>query len=118
MAEPEIDAARVFAALGDPTRRNIVERLSERPWSVSQLATPLGITVTAVGQHLQVLADCGLVSTRKVGRVRTCRLETAGLAALQRWIDERRSLWEVRLDQLGDLLAEPENEGAIPPRDG
>ena len=106
MADPEIDVARVFAALGDPTRRAIVERLSERPWSVSQLAAPLGVTVTAVGQHLQVLADCGLVSTEKVGRVRTCRLEPAGLASLQRWIDDRRSLWDVRLDQLGDLLAE------------
>ena len=109
MTDRKIDAARVFAALGDPTRRAIVERLSARPWSVSQLAAPLGVTVTAVGQHLQVLADCGLVSTRKVGRVRTCRLETAGLAALQQWIDARRSLWDVRLDRLGELLAEPED---------
>jgi len=109
VTDRKIDAARVFAALGDPTRRAIVERLSARPWSVSQLAAPLGVTVTAVGQHLQVLADCGLVSTRKVGRVRTCRLETAGLAALQQWIDARRSLWDVRLDRLGELLAEPED---------
>jgi DNA-binding transcriptional ArsR family regulator len=106
MADRKIDAARVFAALGDPTRRTIVERLSERPWSVSQLAAPLGVTVTAVGQHLQVLADCGLVSTEKLGRVRICRLETAGLTCLQQWIDARRSLWEVGLDQLGDLLAQ------------
>jgi len=105
----EIDAARVFAALGDPTRRGIVERLSDRPWSVSQLAAPLGVSVTAVGQHLQVLADCGLVSTNKVGRVRICRLETEGLAVLQQWIDDRRSLWDVRLDQLGEVLAEPED---------
>ena len=118
MAEPGVDVGRVFAALGDPTRRAMVELLSERPWSVSQLAAPLGITVTAVGQHLQVLADGGLVSTRKTGRVRTCRLETAGLAALQAWIDARRSLWEVRLDQLGELLAEPEAEGPTPPRGG
>lgn len=106
MADPKIDPGLVLAALGDPTRRAIVERLSERPWSVSQLAAPLGITVTAVGQHLHVLAECGLVSTEKLGRVRVCRLEKAGLTSLQQWIDARRSLWEVKLDQLGDLLAE------------
>jgi DNA-binding transcriptional ArsR family regulator len=106
MAQPRIDPARVLAALGDPTRRKIVESLGERPQSVSHLAAPLGVTVTAIGQHLQVLADCGLVSTEKIGRVRICRLERAGLASLQQWIDDRRSAWEVRLDQLGDLLDE------------
>lgn len=97
---------RVFHALGDPTRRAIVERVSERPRSVSALAGPLGITLTAVAQHLQVLEESGLVRTEKLGRVRTCRLETAGLAALEQWIRDRRSLWEKRLDRLGDLLAE------------
>ena len=100
------DVNRVFHALGDPTRRAIVETLSERPLSVSALATPLDITLTAVGQHLQVLEECGLVHTEKIGRVRTCRLDAAGFSVLEQWIRDRRSAWERRLDRLGDLLAE------------
>lgn len=105
--KPDIDL--VFHALGDPTRRAMVEKLSEGPLSVSRLATPLAITLTAVAQHLQILEESGLVQTEKVGRVRTCRLETAGLSAAQKWIGDQRSEWERRLDRLGELLAE-ENE--------
>jgi DNA-binding transcriptional ArsR family regulator len=99
---------RVFHALGDPTRRAIVEKLSEGPISVSRLAAPLDITLAAVVQHLQVLEKSGLVHTEKVGRVRTCRIEPKGLSVAQQWIEDRRSLWEKRFDRLGDLLAEPE----------
>jgi DNA-binding transcriptional ArsR family regulator len=106
MPKPEIDIGRVFHALGDPTRRAIVEKLSEGPLSVSSLATPLDITLTAVGQHLQILEESGLVLTEKIGRVRTCRLQTAGFSVLEKWISDRRSRWERRLDRLGDLLAE------------
>src|SRR4030095_14225251 len=106
MPSPKVNVDRVFHALGDPTRRAIVEMLSEGPLSVSQLATPLGFTLTAVVQHLQVLEESGLVYTAKVGRVRTCRIETAGLSALEQWIADRRSMWERRLDRLGDLLNE------------
>lgn len=96
----------VFHALGDPTRRAIVERLSKAPLSVSMLAEPLEITLTAVAQHLQILEESGLVHTEKVGRVRTCRIEISGLSVVEKWIQERRSTWERRLDKLGDLLAE------------
>jgi DNA-binding transcriptional ArsR family regulator len=106
--KPDID--RVFHALGDPTRRAMVERLSAGPLSVSRLAAPLAITLTAVAQHLQILEESGLVQTEKIGRVRTCRLETAGLSAAQKWIGDRRSEWERRLDRLGEFLAE-EDEG-------
>jgi DNA-binding transcriptional ArsR family regulator len=99
---------RVFHALGDPTRRAILERLSAGPISVSKLARPLDITLAAVVQHLQVLERSGLVHTQKLGRVRTCRMEPRGLSIAERWIDERRSLWEKRLDRLGDFLAEDE----------
>ena len=102
----KIDIGRVFHALGDPTRRAIVDRLSAAPSSVSRLAGPLDITVTAVAQHLAVLEDCGLVKTQKVGRVRTCRIESAGFDALQGWIAEHRTLWERRLDALGDVIDE------------
>jgi DNA-binding transcriptional ArsR family regulator len=101
---PDID--RVFQALGDPTRRAIIDRLVLGPQSVSGLAEPLGVTITAIGQHLQVLEETGFVSTRKTGRVRICRLETEGFRALEQWAAGRRNLWEGRMDRLGDLLAE------------
>jgi len=99
---PEVD--RLFHALGDPTRRAILDKLTNAPSSVSGLAAPLGITLTAVSQHLRVLETSGLARTRKIGRVRTCSLETAGFDRLQHWIDEHRTTWERRLDALGDLL--------------
>ena len=102
---PELDVARVFQALGDPTRRAIVERLSDGPASVSALAGPLGVTVTAVAQHLRVLESCGLAGTRKQGRVRTCHLETAGFDVISEWIFDRRALWTQRLDRLEQVLA-------------
>jgi DNA-binding transcriptional ArsR family regulator len=104
--KPDIDL--IFHALGDPTRRAIMEKLSRGPISVSRLAEPLDITLAAVVQHLQVLEESGLVQTEKVGRVRTCRIEPSGLSAAERWIGDRRSTWERRLDRLGALLAEPD----------
>ena len=106
--KPDID--RVFHALGDPSRRAIMEKLSQGPISVSRLAEPLDITLAAVIQHLQVLEESGLVQTEKVGRVRTCRIEPAGLSVAAQWIGDRRSPWERRLDRLGDLLAEPDKK--------
>jgi DNA-binding transcriptional ArsR family regulator len=100
---------RVFHALGDPTRRAIVEKLSAGPISVSRLAKPLEITLAAVVQHLQVLEASGLVQTEKSGRVRTCRIEPKGFSVAERWINDRRSLWERRFDHLGKLLAEDES---------
>ncbi len=97
---------RVFHALGDPTRRAIVEQLSEGPISVSRLAKPLDITLAAVVQHLQVLEKSGLVRSVKVGRVRTCRMEPAGLTVAERWIGARRLLWRRRLNRLGNVLSE------------
>ena len=105
--KPDID--RVFHALGDPTRRAIMEHLSQGPVSVSRLAEPLSITLAAVIQHLQVLEESGLVQTEKTGRVRTCRIESSGLSVAQQWITDRRPTWDRRLDKLGELLAEPEN---------
>ena len=106
--KPTLD--RVFHALGDPTRRAIMEKLSRGPISVSRLAEPLDITLAAVVQHLQVLEESGLVQTEKVGRVRTCRIESAGLTVAEKWIGDRRSAWERRLDRLGALLAEPDED--------
>lgn len=110
MPSHKVIVDRVFHALGDPTRRAIMEKLSDRPQSVSRLAAPLDITLAAVVQHLQVLEDCGLVRTEKVGRTRTCHLEPGGLSVIEQWIDARRSTWERRLDRLGDLFAEPDGK--------
>jgi DNA-binding transcriptional ArsR family regulator len=97
----------VFQALADPSRRAMVERLCLGPASVSELARPLAMSLPAVVQHLQVLQDCGLVRSEKVGRVRTCQIEPAALRAAEKWIIERRTTWERRLDRLGDFLTGP-----------
>jgi DNA-binding transcriptional ArsR family regulator len=101
---------RIFHALGDPTRRAIVERLSEAPVTVSQLAQPLAMTLAAVVQHLQILEESGLVRTEKTGRVRTCRIEPKGFSLMEQWIQDRKTTWERRFDRLGDFLSEPDEE--------
>jgi len=102
MTGPTLDLA--FQALADPTRRAMVERLSRGPATVSDLAAPLPMSLTAVVQHLKVLEAAGLVASEKVGRVRTCRVEPAALSAAERWINDRRRSVERRLDRLGDYL--------------
>ena len=101
-----------FQALSDPTRRRMVERLSVGPASVSELAEPLPMSVSAVMQHLKVLEGAGLVVSEKVGRVRTCRVDPRTLSAAERWINERRRSVERSLDRLGAFLDEtkPEEE--------
>jgi DNA-binding transcriptional ArsR family regulator len=108
MNRKKIEIDRVFHALGDATRRAMLERLSDGPMSVSRLAEPLQMTLAAVVQHLQVLEEAGLVKTEKAGRVRSCHIEARGLDLAAKWIGERRPEWERKLDRLGDLLAEPE----------
>jgi DNA-binding transcriptional ArsR family regulator len=94
----------MFQALADPGRRLMVERLSKGPASVSQLAEPLAMSLSAVVQHLQVLEASGLVRSEKVGRVRTCTIEPKALSIAEKWISDRCTLWERRLDRLGDYL--------------
>lgn len=101
-----------FQALSDPTRRGMVERLARGPASVSELAEPLPMSMSAVVQHLKILEAAGLVSSEKMGRVRTCRVEPQALSAAERWINERRRSVERSLDRLGAYLEEtkPEEE--------
>jgi DNA-binding transcriptional ArsR family regulator len=101
----------MFQALADPTRRAMVERLSQGPASVSDLARPFAMSLPAVMQHLGVLESAGLVVTRKAGRVRTCRIDPAAFALAAGWIDARRNEWEQRLDRLGDYLETLADEG-------
>jgi DNA-binding transcriptional ArsR family regulator len=101
----DVDLDRVFHALADSGRRSMVERLTRGPASVSELGRPLGMTLSAVVQHVQVLEASGLVRTEKIGRTRTCTVEPAALRSAERWITDRRALWERRLDRLGEYLA-------------
>ena len=105
----------MFQALADPARRGMVERLALGPASVSELAAPYAMSLSAVVQHLQVLEVSGLVKSQKVGRVRTCQIEPGALSLAETWINERRTTWERRLDRLGQYLADhPEDEGETP----
>ena len=99
----------MFQALADPARRTMVERLSRGSASVSELAEPLDMSLSAVMQHLHLLEASGLVRSEKVGRVRTCRIEPQALSMAESWISDRRSTWERRLDRLGEFLAEQSN---------
>lgn len=104
----------MFQALADPNRREMVERLSRGPASVSELARPLDMSLPAVMQHLQVLEASGLVKTQKMGRVRTATMQPMALNEAERWINERRVAWQKRLDRLGDFLAETDPAKADP----
>lgn len=99
----------MFQALADPARREMVERLSRSPASVSELAKPFDMSLSAIMQHLNLLEASGLIATEKVGRVRTCRIQPQGFSQVERWISDRRSAWERRLDRLGEFLAEQSN---------
>jgi DNA-binding transcriptional ArsR family regulator len=105
---PSLDL--MFAALADPSRRSMVERLSRGPASVKELAAPLTMSLPAVMQHLQVLETSGLVRSEKVGRVRTCRIEPVALQAAEQWIADRRAGWERRLDRLDEYLSSSSDE--------
>jgi DNA-binding transcriptional ArsR family regulator len=101
------DLDRIFQALADPARRSMVERLTRRPATVSELARPLPMSMPAAFQHLQVLEAAGLVRSEKVGRVRTCQLEPVALRLAETWIEARRTTWETRLGRLGAALSQP-----------
>jgi DNA-binding transcriptional ArsR family regulator len=103
-----------FQALSDPTRRAMVERLSRGPASVSELAAPFPMSMSAVVQHLKILEASGLVASEKTGRVRTCRVDARALSAAERWINERRKSVERNLDRLGAFLDETKHEEESP----
>ena len=113
MTAPNLDLPNLdllFQALADPSRRTMVDRLSRGPASVSQLAEPLDMSLPGVVQHLQVLEAAGLVKSEKVGRVRSCTLDSAAMSLAERWINDRRTQWERRLDRLGRFLEETKDD--------
>lgn len=106
--QPSLDL--MFQALADPARRSMVERLARGPASVSELARPLDMSLPAVMQHLAMLEAGGIVTSEKVGRVRTCHIQPQALSLAEQWINQRRTQWAQRLDRLGDFLAAEDEE--------
>jgi DNA-binding transcriptional ArsR family regulator len=108
----EYNLDKTFAALADPTRRTIVEQLTLGPATVSELARPLPMSLAGAMLHLKVLEASGLVTSAKVGRVRTCQVNPAMLSQAERWVADRRAAWERNLDRLGAFLdsTKPEDE--------
>lgn len=101
----------VFRALGDPTRRRVVERLSRRPATVTELAEPFEMALPSFVQHMRVLEDCGLVRSKKQGRVRTYELAPERLKLAEDWLLKQRTLWVQRLDQLDGYLTKLKENG-------
>jgi DNA-binding transcriptional ArsR family regulator len=99
---PALD--RTFAALADPTRREILQRLSDGPASVSELARPSGMSMPGLLKHVRILEQAHLVTTQKQGRVRQCQLDPGHLDDAEQWIQTYRSRWERRIDRLGNYL--------------
>lgn len=97
---------RVFHGLAHPTRRAVLERLSSGPAAVSELAGPFSMSLPSFLQHLDVLETCGLVKSRKAGRVRTYQLRRQPLRVAEGWLEKQRALWNCRLDQLDIYLAD------------
>jgi DNA-binding transcriptional ArsR family regulator len=95
---------RTFAALGDPTRRGILERLGRGSATISELAEPFGISLTGMKKHVRVLEDAELVTTEKVGRVRRCSVGPRRLEDVQEWTESYRRMLDERLDRFGELL--------------
>lgn len=100
----------VFHALADPTRRAVVQRLSQGPASVSELAEPFDMRLPSFMKHLRVLEDSGLVRSKKVGRVRTCEIRPRPMAEAERWMARHRAIWEGRLDRIEALLLAERSE--------
>jgi DNA-binding transcriptional ArsR family regulator len=106
MVQLSSDLDLVYSALSDGSRRAMIARLARGPASVSELAAPLQMSLTAVSKHIALLEHSGFVVTRKTGRVRICHIEPTQLRVAQDWLAEQRALWEARLDSLDAFLLE------------
>ena len=108
----------IFAALADPTRRAILERLRRGEATVTELAEPFAMSLPAVSKHLKVLERAGLISRGREAQWRPCRLEPRTLQSAADWLDEYRQLWEQRLDRLGEYLREVQAQSGTDDRSG
>ena len=101
---------RTFSALSDPTRRDILERLTRGPASVSELARPTGISLPGMLKHVRILEEANLVTTEKRGRTRECRLGPEQMDDATTWIESQRRQWERRLDRLEAIIERTKGE--------
>jgi len=101
---------RTFSALSDPTRRDILERLTRGPASISELARPTGISLPGVLKHVRILEEANLVTTEKRGRTRECRLGPEQMDDATTWIESQRRQWERRLDRLEAIIERTKGE--------
>lgn len=99
-------SADIFQAIADPTRRALLDRLREGEQSVKQLAEPFEMSMPAISQHLHILCDAGLVTQRKVGRMRLYRLNAEPLKEVSDWVNPYEQFWIDKLDALGNYLEE------------
>lgn len=106
-----VDLDGVFAALSDPTRRGILERLAEGEATVGELAAPYAMSLPAVSRHLKVLERAGLLERRIDGRIHRCRLQPHALATANQWVERYRVFWEAQFDRLEELLDRPHADG-------
>lgn len=111
---PAVAMDDIFKALADPTRRDVLERLSRKSASVSELAEPYRMAMPSFLQHLKMLESCGLVRSSKAGRVRTYELTAEPLKLVEDWLGRQRRLWERRLDQLDNYLLTMKDGGDPP----
>lgn len=109
-----LDAA--FAALADPTRRGVLERLGRAEASITDLADGFDMTLTGMSKHVRVLESAGLVTTEKVGRVRTCRIGTRRLEEVASWIGRYQELWDARFSALDDIVEDLQRQEKIDER--
>ena len=109
---PENHLSRIFAAVADPTRRAIVQRLARRPATISEIAKPFSVSFNAVSKHMMVLERAGLVEREVRGRERVCRLRPRALRRANAWLEQYRQFWEVRLDALEAYVAVKAKERA------
>ncbi len=107
-SKPHLDAS--FAALSDATRRGVLEQLGRSDASITDLADRFHMTLTGMKKHVGVLEQAGLVTTEKIGRVRTCRLGKGGLEAEAAWIERYRQVWDARFDALDEIVEELKNK--------
>src|SRR5688572_23021257 len=110
MVQYSCDLDALFAAVADPARRGILERLGRRDASIIELAEAFDMTLTGMKKHVKVLEDAGLVQTQKVGRLRTCTLGPRRLTAAAAWIAKYQQMVEARLDSLGAFLERPKGD--------
>lgn len=104
----------VFHALSDPTRRAVLARLGRGPASISDLAKPFDMALPSFMKHIRALEGSGLIRSRKEGRVRTCTLETARLAAVESWLSAQRAIWEGRTDRLEQFVTSNRQQEKAP----